>query len=115
MALTEAFSGSASISTTEYSFVNGSTSVATETSDGAFQLIVDVNAMAAGDQYEFFLREKATSGGTQRLNSLGVLTGAQASPTFTTGVWILLHGWDFTAKKISGTDRTLLWSIRKSG
>lgn len=102
------------ISNTEYSLINSSTSVATSTTAGAYQLFVDTNAIALGDQYEIYLREKVASGGTQRQLSLGVLSGPQTNP-FVTGTFMLLNGWDFTMKRLAGSDRSFSWSIRKAG
>jgi hypothetical protein len=68
--------------------------------------------MAAGDQYAFYLREKVVSGGTQGVILLGIKTGLQCCP-FITGAWQLMHGWDFTAAKLSGTDRSIQWSVRE--
>jgi hypothetical protein len=41
-----------------------------------------------------------------------VLTGAQAYPLFVTPPFMLGEGWDFTIKKITGTDRTITSEIR---
>lgn len=114
MALSEYDSGSASIGTTEFDLINSSTSIAASTDAGVYQLFVDVNAMAAGDQYEFAYYEKSRSGDTARRNVLAVLTGAQANALFAIPPLHLMHGWTFTAKKLAGTDRTLNWSIRRA-
>jgi hypothetical protein len=113
MAITEAFTNSASISTTEYSLPNNSTSLTPITDDGVYQTFIDLANMAAGDQYEIKLYEKVTSGGTQRLVDTWIVTGAQPSPAFTLPSFILLHGWDVTMKRLAGSDRTIGWSIRK--
>lgn len=114
MALTTYKEGSASVSTTEISLVNNNTSIATDTTAGVYQLFLDLNALAAGDQFEVYLREKVVSSGTQRQISLAVLTGAQ-SLIFITGAFQLMNGWDLTIKKLAGTDRTIPFSIRKAG
>lgn len=112
MALNEHAAGSATIGTSEFSFVNGTTSIATDTTDGVYQLFLDLANLAAGDLFEVYLREKVQSSGTQRQMSLGFV-GPQSSP-WITGAFQLMHGWDFTIKKISGTDRAIPWSIRKA-
>lgn len=113
MAITELYSGTASVSSTEYSLPNSSTTLTPKTDDGVFQLFLDVSGMAAGDQYEVKIYEKARSGDTQRLLGVSTLTGAQSAPMFVSESFIFMHGWDFTLKKISGTDRTFYWSVRQ--
>jgi hypothetical protein len=67
--------------------------------------------MAAGDEYEVALQEKVISGGTQRRSVLANLIGAQSEP-FISPTFLLGEGWDFTLKKIAGSDRAFSWSIR---
>ncbi len=114
MAVSEFVTGTASVSSTEIGFINNSTSIATSTTSGSYQLWIDVNAIAAGDQYEIYLREKVITGGTQRQLSLAVLTNPQTNP-FVTGSFLLMNGWDFSMKKLAGTDRTFPYSIRRAG
>jgi hypothetical protein len=42
-----------------------------------------------------------------------VVAGAQADPLFVTPSLIFLHGWEFSLKKLAGTDRSIEWSIRQ--
>ena len=112
MAISEYKTNSASVSTSEYSFVNNSTSLAADTTDGVYQVFVDTSAMAAGDQYQFTVYEKVTSGGSKQIIYQAVLTGAMAA-TWVTPALVLMNGWDVTALKLAGTDRTLAWSIRQ--
>lgn len=111
MAFTELYQGSASISTTEYSLTNGSTTIATVTTDAVLTVWLDLNAMAAGDEYELVLREKVTSGGTQRTMILSNFLGVQGE-FFVSPPFQVLHGWDVTLRKRAGTDRTIGWSLR---
>lgn len=113
MALSAAYEGSGSISGTEYSLPNASTSLTPITVDGVYQLFLDLNAMAAGDQYELKLYEKVQSAGTQRLVETWFFDGVQGKPHTALPSFILLHGWDMTMRKIAGTDRTIAWSIRQ--
>lgn len=84
------------------------------TTDGIYQLVVDVNAVAAGDVVIFRIKEKCRSGDTQRLaweGAVGPTPPTQklwVSPTL-----ILLHGWDMTLEQTDGTGRAFPWSIRK--
>lgn len=112
MAISEAYTGSVSISTTEISMTNGNSTIATVTTDGVYQAVVDVNALTAADVFEFRVREKARSSDTQRSVYLATIAGAQAY-NFVSPAITLINGWDMTLKKISGTDRTITWSIRQ--
>jgi hypothetical protein len=110
--ITEAYSGSASIGTTEYSLPNASTSLTPITADGVYQAFIDLAAMAAGDQYTLRVYERARSGDPQRVIYKAVFTGVQAYPLVATPSLMLIHGWDMTLDKDAGTDRTITWSIR---
>jgi hypothetical protein len=112
MTIAEVGSGTAvTVSSTEFSMTNNSTSIATQTTKGFYQCYVDLSNMAAGDQYEVAVQEKVRSGGTQRRMVIGTFTGAM--PDFFMSPAILLFwGWDFTIKKLAGTDRAFDWSIR---
>jgi hypothetical protein len=116
MALSEAYTGSYTVTTEEYSLPNaGAYSSANGiTTDGIYQVFLDLSAIAAGDEFELKVYEKATSGGTQRLCYIKTFAGTCAMPINVTPSLILLHGWDVTLKKIAGTDRSLSWSIRKA-
>lgn len=113
MAITALYENSASISTTEYSLTNNSTSIAAKTDDGVFQVFLDLNALAAGDEYELKVYEKVQSGGTQRGVYRAYFVGVQSEPHTVLPSLVLMHGWDVTLDKISGTDRTIGWSIRQ--
>jgi hypothetical protein len=114
MTLSAAYESSASISTSEYSMPAATTTgvPTSQTADGIYQLFLDLNALAAGDQFELKIYEKVQSGGTQRLLDSALFVGVQSKPNFVMPSLILLHGWDMTLKKIAGTDRTIGWSIR---
>jgi|SRR6478736_4775783 len=100
------------ISSTEYSLTANSTSLATVTTVAVISVWIDVNALAAGDEFELAILEKAVSGGTQRRMVIATLVGAQADPLFVTAGWQVGVGWDVTLKKIAGTDRAFSWTIR---
>lgn len=112
MAISEAYSGSATISTTEYSCPNNSTTLTPITVDGVYQTMFDTATMTAGDQYRFRVYEKVTSGGTQRVAYEAILTGSMADCYIMPSL-ILMHGWDVTILKLAGTDRSIGWSIRQ--
>lgn len=112
MAISESYSSSATVSTTEYSLPNASTTLATVTTDGIYQVFLDASNMAAGDQYRLQVYEKVTSGGSKRVVSDATLSGVQAG-AYVTPTLILMHGWDVTLTKLAGTDRVFSWSIRR--
>lgn len=111
MAMSELYSSSASIGATEYSLTNDSTTIAERTTPAILTVVLDLVNMAAGDEYELVLREKATSAGTQRVTVLAGFVGAQ-NGCFFTAAYHVMHGWDVTLRRVAGTDRTILWSIR---
>lgn len=111
MAISEAYSGTASISTTEFSCPNNSTTLTPVTADGVYQVFLDTSDMVAGDQLQIRIYEKCRSADTQRIIYEAVLTGAMAE-TWVSPSLILLHGWDVTLDALAG-DITVNWSIRQ--
>lgn len=109
MAITKS-DGSATISTTEFSFPNNSTTLTPQTTSCVLQPFVDVNNLAAGDQFRFRVYEKIN--GTQRVIYEATLTGAQPQAMVFPSL-VVMDGWDVTALKIAGTDRAIAWSLRK--
>ena len=114
MAITVPYTQSAqTIGSTEYSLTNNSTTLATKTDTGVFELELDCAAMSVGDVYEVRVYEKAASGATQRL-AFPVWTLSDAQPSlFRQPLGLLKEGWDATVKKTNGTDRAFTWSIRQ--
>ena len=58
MAITQAYTGTATIGTTEYSLVNNSTTLANSTDVGVYQVFIDLSNLASGDEYEIRIKEK---------------------------------------------------------
>ena len=114
MAVTEAFSGIETVTTTEWSLTNDSSTIATNTTAGCYQLLLDLNALAAGDEYQIRCYEKVRSADTQRVVWQSNIVGIPPSPNWASPALMLLNGWDFTIDKIAGTDRSITWSIRKA-
>ena len=113
MAITEAYSGSAAIGTTEFSAPNNSTTLTPITVDGVYQVFLDVSDMVAGDQLQIRIYEKClSSDATNKVIYESVLSGAQADLWVSPSL-ILLHGWDVTLDTLAGTSITVNWSIRK--
>lgn len=113
MAITELYAVSETVTSTEWSLTTDTAGPDADTTDGVFQCFIDTGALLAGDQFEVKCYEKVQSGGTQRLIDSWILDGAQAKPCFVTPSLILMHGWDFTIKKLAGTDRAITASIRQ--
>jgi hypothetical protein len=114
MAITEAFSGSEAVSTTEWSLPRDASysSGSPQTTDGIYQVFLDVSDMVGGDELQIRIYEKVQSSGTQRIIYESSLFGPQSPPVWVSSSLILMHGFDFTAKAISGTI-TVEWSIRQ--
>ena len=111
MAISEAYSGTASISTTEFSCPNNSTTLTPVTADGVYQVFLDTSDMVEGDQLQIRIYEKCRSADTQRIIYEAVLRDTMAA-TWVTPSLILLHGWDLTLDALAGTI-TVNWSIRQ--
>lgn len=111
MTIAASYENSASISTTEYSLPNNSTSLTPITVDGIYQIFIDCTNLVAGDEYLLKVYEKITSGGTQRCIMSCYLVGPYPEH-FVSASYIFLHGWDVTLKRTAGSDRTIYWSIR---
>lgn len=93
--------------TTELSIVFNATYAAgtNKTDDGIFQLFLDDQGnMTKTEEYEIRVMEKVHNGGTQKNIFKARLKGTQSEP-FVTPPLALGNGWDFTIKKIAGTDR----------
>lgn len=114
MAISEPYSGNATISATEISIVSGTSTLQVVTDDGLYQPFLDLNALADGDVFEFKIYEKVDSAATQRVVHYETLANAQGKAlNYAAPSLLLIHGWDMTIKKLSGTDRIIRWSIRK--
>jgi len=113
-AITEAYTYNTSTSTTELSITGGSSSIQAQTTDGFYQLWLDLSAMAKGDEFEVRILEKVEgTGGTQREVFSQRFTDVQSHLWFSP-ILPLINGWDMTLKKIAGSDRTIEASIRKA-
>ncbi len=117
MAITEPFAGTETVgSVNEWSLPSDlAYNIAStfKTDDGIYQVFLDLSALANGDVFQFRGYEKVQAADTQRCFVEFTLTHAQNTPNWVSDSFILLHGWDFSLKKIAGTDRAITWSIRK--
>lgn len=109
----EAYTGTETVSTTEWSLTTDTAGPDTDTTAGIYQAFLDLNALAAGDVFEFKAYEKVRTGDTQRAVYSARFANAQGTPVWASPSLILGIGWDMTLKKISGTDRAINWRISK--
>lgn len=115
MAISEAFSGSATIGGTEYDLPSASTTLSAQTADGIVQAYLDLSGLVAGDEYRLRVYEQTRAGDTQRIVDEVILSGVQTEPIYVTPALLFMHGWTFTLRKNFGTDRAIAWSIRTVG
>jgi hypothetical protein len=113
MALTELYTGTETITTTEHSLTTDTAGPDTDTTVGEFEVWLDLNALANGDVFTFRGYEKVRSGDTQRKFVEFDFAHAQSTPIWVSPRFHLRHGWDFTLLKSAGTDRAINWSIRR--
>jgi hypothetical protein len=113
MAITEAYAGTETVTTTEWSLTTDTAGPDADTTDGVYQCYLDLNALLKGDVFQFKVYEKVGSASTQRLVYSVRFSNAQSEPVWVSPSLILLHGWDMTLLKVSGTDRAIDWSVRK--
>jgi hypothetical protein len=112
MAIAELYSGTEAVSTTEHSLTTDTAGPDVDTTDGVFQVFLDVSDMVSGDQLQIRIYEKVRAADTQRVVYQSFLTGAQAEPIWVSPSLVLMHGWDVTLDAIAGTI-TVTWSIRQ--
>lgn len=105
--------GSVSVGTSEYFLKSASTTKTDQTTNVIAQCFIDFNALAAGDEYRIRVYEAIAAAGTARIVYEAVVSGVQSEPIWVSPSLVLVHGWEFSLQKLSGTDRTLLWSIRQ--
>ncbi len=113
MAVVEAFAGSQAVTNAEHSLTTDSAGPDTETSDGWFQVVLDLSDLVNGDVFDLYGYEKAQAGDTQRRFVNFTFAHLQSIPNWISPPYMLVHGWDFTLIRSAGTDATITWSIRK--
>lgn len=113
MAISEAFQNSATIGVTEYFLAaNSTTQGSGQSTDGVYQLVLDLSSLADGDEYRVRVWDSVSSGGTAQVMMEWTIAHTQSEPLYATPSLILMHKWDFSVTKLSGTDRSIAWSIR---
>jgi hypothetical protein len=115
MAISEIYSGTELVTTAEHYLTSDTTSIQAITTDGIFQLWLDVNDMIAGDILQIRIYEKCKGGSPgdiQRVAAEWILRDAQSSPLWVSPSLILMHGWDMSLDVLAGTNVRVHWSIR---
>lgn len=104
------------VGTTELSILTGTTTLTDSTDAGIYRLWLDVGAasLAKGDEFLVRIKEKCLSGGTQRILDQRIISHTDGDIAVFPPV-MLIHGWNMTIQKLSGTDRAWTAVIRKSG
>lgn len=83
----------------------------TETTISTYVLVVDCNAMVAGDTLELRAKVKTLGGSTERLAYIETLNGAQTAPVFLSVPIPTVHSVKFTLEQTTGTGRSYDWSV----
>ena len=114
MAITVLYTQTAlSVSGTELSVVSGTSSLQADTTDGVYQMWLDpVASMVKTNILQIRIYEKVRASGTQRVVMQDTLLGVQ-SQAWCSPALVLMHGWDFTLKMISGSTITFDCQVRQ--
>lgn len=112
--VTQRASGTEAISTTEWSLTTDTAGPDADTTDGFYQVFIDVSDMVQADILQIRAYETCRSGDTQRLAYQAFLYGPQEQGLWVSPALCGIHGWDWTLDALSGTI-TCLWSIRTVG
>lgn len=101
---------SATVSTTEYSIVDGTTVGVpiAHTTQAYLDVRIGVQNMVAGDTYVARIYDKV-NGGTARVIAERWVSGAQPGPIVFDRVPVA-EGWDITVQRTAGADRVINWS-----
>lgn len=103
------------VSTTEYSVVNGGTTLQSINNLGLYYVEFDPAAMAKGDVFRFRIYNTTEdSPGTKRVKWFAELFGAQSSILSCPEGILLSYGWDVTIQRIAGSDRAFdatIWRV----
>lgn len=118
MAITELYSGSqiaSALGGTEWSVTTGTSGPDADTTDGVYQVFLDLSGMIATDSLQVRVYEKTRSADTQRIVYQTEINGLLPEPIWVSPFLTLMHGWDFTFKALAGNSITVNWSVRTAG
>lgn len=79
---------------------------------GYYQLVVDINPLAIGEDLELLVYEPALAAGTVRITERILLTGGLNDPIVKSNMHACTHGAKFTLKQTGGSVRTFPWEVR---
>lgn len=117
--ISEAFANTQTIATadTEHSLPRDAAydSAQPQTTDGVYQIFLDLADMITGDELQIRIYEKVRASLTQRIVYQSNLVGPQSPPVWVSPSLMLIHGWDVTCDVIAGTNIVVEWSIRQIG
>lgn len=114
MPISTPYTGTATVGAAAVSLVSGTTTLQTVTSaPGVYQVVVDLAALASGDAYDLSIYDAAAAGGAKRMIVTQRVTGPIPDPLLVMPSMLLVHGWDVTLAKASGTDRAVSWSLHR--
>lgn len=114
MTIATPYRGSATATTSEFSMVNGSTSLASATGTGIYELTMDWSNLDDATVIEVKIKEQGLVTAGQAVLHYTTLANAQATeplqkfPSVTLG-----EGIDFTMKLVTGSATLVGYSIRK--
>lgn len=113
--LSDAYTQSAlTITTTEKSLISGTTTLSADTTACKIQVWADLSNLTLTDGDDLYIRiyEKCLTGGTKRQVYQAIQLDTQIE-LFFTPVFTVMNGWDVTAVKVNGTNKTIDAAIRK--
>jgi hypothetical protein len=88
--------------------------LSTQTTAGVYILVVDVNAMVAGDVVELRIKTKYASGGTERQARVYTLSNAQEDLVFYSDPIPIDTSIKATLLQTTGTGRSFPWNLLKA-
>ena len=116
MAISEAFANTQVVTTsTEWSCPRDAAYdiAQNQTTDGVYQVFLDVSDMVATDELQIRIYEKVQAADTQRIVYQCNLVGPQSPPIWVSPSLVLINGWDVSLNQMAGTANiTVTWSIR---
>jgi hypothetical protein len=90
------------------------TSLDIETTPGVYQLVLDTNALIAGDILVIRSKIKVVSGGTARLFEEEVVAGVTASKAYSTEPVAVAWEIEYELEQTDGVGAVVPWSVLRS-
>lgn len=101
------------VSGTQTATISTEHTLATITTAKAFQLVVDINALVAGEYVEIKVKRKTLAGGVSRIAFSGIYSWLDASinPMIVTDPILSTQEYIATLKQLNGTGRAFPWAV----